>query len=344
MGQIVMTTGMTAILLSHRFHQASGAALCAQAARLGVTLEPIVLPADREARLDADACKRIEIAYYSEDLFPDFSRQFFSACYKAERLRWLHVFNAGTDHPVFGQMLERGVRLSTSSGANAEPVGVSAAAGMLMLARGFPGWMAAQRRHAWEPTLGDNAPEDLRGQTLLLVGVGEIGKTMARIAQALGMRVIGVRRSGRQPQDPVDEMHAPAALDQLLPRAQWLALACPLTDETRKLIDAARLARLPQGARIVNVARGEIIDEQALIAALAGGHLGGAYLDVFAREPLAAESPLWDLPNVVLSPHSAAASRGNDARATAMLLHNLELRARGEPMKNEVKQGAGAQQ
>jgi D-2-hydroxyacid dehydrogenase (NADP+) len=334
---------MTAILLSHRFHQASVAALLARAAELGVALEPIVLPADQEARLDADACKRIDIAYFSQDLVPDFSRQFFSACYKAEHLRWLHVFNAGTDNPVFGQMLERGVRLTTSSGANAEPVGVTAVAGMLMLSRGFPGWMAAQRRHAWEPVRGDSAPDDLRGQTLLLVGVGEIGKTMARIAQALGMHVIGVRRGSRQPEDPVDEMHPPAALDQLLPRAQWLALTCPLTDETRGMIDAGRLARLPQGARIVNVARGEIIDEQALIAALSSGHLGGAYLDVFEHEPLPAESPLWDLPNVVLSPHNAAASTGNDARATAMFLHNLGLSARGEPMKNEVKKGGGGQ-
>jgi phosphoglycerate dehydrogenase-like enzyme len=107
------------------------------------------------------------------------------------------------------------------------------------------------------------------------------------------------------------------------------------------MIDAARLARLPQGARIVNVARGEIIDEAALIAALAGGHLGGAYLDVFEHEPLSAESPLWDLPNVVLSPHNAAASSGNDARATVIFLHNLRLLARGEPMKNEVKPGTG---
>jgi D-2-hydroxyacid dehydrogenase (NADP+) len=164
---------------------------------------------------------------------------------------------------------------------------------------------------------------------------------MARIAQALGMHVIGVRHSSRQPEDPVDEMHPPAALDQLLPRAQWLALTCPLTDETRGMIDAGRLARLPQGARLVNVARGEIIDEQALIAALMSGHLGGAYLDVFEHEPLPAESPLWDLPNVVLSPHNAAASTGNDARATAMFLHNLDLSARGEPMKNEVKKDTG---
>src|ERR1035441_2230989 len=136
---------MTAILLSHRFHQAPGVTLLARAAELGIKLEPIVLPAEQEARLDADACKRIEIAYFSQDLVPDFARQFFSACYKAEQLCWLHVFNAGSDHPVFGQMLERGVRVTTSSGANAAPGGVCAAAGMLMLAGGAPRGRAPRR-------------------------------------------------------------------------------------------------------------------------------------------------------------------------------------------------------
>src|SRR6185436_18299481 len=173
---------MTAVLLSHRFHLASGPSLVARATALGVTLEPVVLPADPEARLDAGALNRIEIAYFSEDVVPDFSRQFFSTCFKAGNLRWLHAFNAGSDHPVFGQVLDRGVRVTTSPGANAGPVGVTAATGLMMLARGFPGWMAAQRRRAWEPARGAQAPEDLNGQTLLLVGVGEIGKTLARIA------------------------------------------------------------------------------------------------------------------------------------------------------------------
>ena len=119
---------MSGVLFSQKFFLASGPALIQRAAGLGVHLEPIVLPADPDARLDPDGCKRIEIAYFSEDLVPDFSRQFFSTCYKAENLRWLHVFNAGTDHPVFAQMLERGVRVTTSSGANAGPVGVTAAA------------------------------------------------------------------------------------------------------------------------------------------------------------------------------------------------------------------------
>ena len=333
---------MTAVLLSHRFQQTCGPALVEHATAQGIALEAIVLPEDPQARLEADALARIEVAYFSEDLVPDFSRQFFSTCFKAPRLAWVHAFNAGTDHPVFGQLLERGLRVTTSSGANAGPVGVTAAAGLLMLARGFPGWMDAQRRRAWEQMRGAQAPEDLAGQTLLLVGLGEIGRTLARIAQALEMRVVGVRRSPRQAQDTVEELHPPEALDALLPRAQWLALCCPLTEATRGMIDAARLSLLPRGARLINVARGEIVAEPALIAALQSGQLGGAYLDVFAQEPLAPASPLWDLPNVVLSPHNASASRGNDARATTMFLRNLGLYARGEAMHNEVGAASGA--
>jgi phosphoglycerate dehydrogenase-like enzyme len=139
--------------------------------------------------------------------------------------------------------------------------------------------------------------------------------------------------------DPVDELHHPAALAELLPRADWLALACPLTDETRNMIDTRALALLPRGARILNVARGEVIDEPALIEALRGGQVGGAYLDVFQIEPLPAESPLWDLPNVIITPHNSAASAGNDGRAAAIFLRNLRHWAHGEPLVNEVKAG-----
>ena len=327
---------MPALLLTHRCNERYGTALVAAAAAHGITLEPVALPADPAARLDPEQCGRIALALFSRDAFPDFSRQFYSAAFKAGRLKWLHVFNAGTDHPIFGQLLERGVRLTTSSGASAEPVALTALTGMLMLARGFPRWIAAQGKRAWEPVLGDAVPPDLRGQTALLVGVGAIGRVLARAARSLGVRVLGVRRSARAPDDPVDEMHSPAALDGLLPRAQWLVLTCPLTEETHRLIDARRLALLPRGACLINVARGEIVEEPALIEALAQGRLAGAYLDVFEQEPLPAASPLWTLPNVIVSPHNAAASAGHDARVHEIFLHNLPLWARGEPMRNEV--------
>jgi phosphoglycerate dehydrogenase-like enzyme len=148
--------------------------------------------------------------------------------------------------------------------------------------------------------------------------------------------VIGIRRSPRRAEDAVDQVETPAALSGLLPRCDWLVIACPLTPQTRGWIDAAAIAALPKGARILNVARGEIVDETALVAALQGGHLAGAYLDVFHTEPLAGESPLWELPNVLVTPHNAGAASGNDRRVLDIFLDNLDRWQRGAPLVNEA--------
>jgi phosphoglycerate dehydrogenase-like enzyme len=327
---------MTTLLVSHQFSAAYGSDLAAAARRENIAIEPLVLPPDREARLaDAD-CARAEIAFFSSDVFPDFSRQFFSAARKAPGLKWLHVFNTGVDHPIYSEMLTRGIRLTTSSGSTAEPIAHTAIAGLLMLARNFPRWLAAQKRHAWDPMRGPESPGDLKGQTLLILGLGKIGREIARLARALGLHVIGVKRSGPQPDDDIDELHPPARIAALLPRSDWLVIACPLTAETRGLVNAELIAKLPRGARIINIARGEIVDEAALVAALTNGHLAGAYLDVFAKEPLPAESPLWDLPNVLVSPHNSAAAAGNDERVYRIFLENLRRWTRNEPLLNEV--------
>jgi phosphoglycerate dehydrogenase-like enzyme len=126
-------------------------------------------------------------------------------------------------------------------------------------------------------------------------------------------------------------------LDEVLAHCDWLALACPLTDETRGLIDGDMLRRLPRGARLINIARGEVVDEAALIAALQQGHLGGAYLDVFAQEPLPPDSPLWDLPNVIVSPHNSGAAAGNDARVHALFVANFARFVASQPLVNEVE-------
>lgn len=267
--------------------------------------------------------------------FPEYSKQFFSATRKASKLKWLHVFNAGVDHPVFTTMLERGVRLTTSSGSTAEPIAQTAIAGMLYLARNFPRWLAGQRDRKWDPMRPADFPRDLRGQTMVVYGMGKIGSEIARLARVLGLHVIGVRRSAITTEH-VDEMRTPQELGSVLPRCDWLVIACPLTDETRGLVGAAVLAQLPPGARLINISRGEIVDEPALIAALAGGRLAGAYLDVFAQEPLPAASPLWTLPNVLVTPHNSAASAGNEARVNAIFLDNLGRWRRNEPLLNEV--------
>ena len=325
---------MPSLLVSHRVYTERGAELARLASDAGLTL--VALPQDREARLSADLVTDIAVAFFSTDVFPDFSRQFFSAVRKAPQLKWLHVFNVGVDHPIYTEMLQRGVRLTTSNGSTAEPIAQTAIAALIMLARNFPRWIQSQREHRWDPMSGDEFPRDLKGQTAVVVGLGHIGKEFARLAKQLGLKVIALRRSPRKPDDPVDEMHTPDRLAEVLPRADWLMLACPLTDETRNLVDADMLARLPATARLINVGRGEVVDEDALIAALRERRLAGAYLDVFREEPLPPESPLWDLPNVIVTPHNSSVATGNDARVYDMFVDNLARWKEGRPLANEV--------
>jgi phosphoglycerate dehydrogenase-like enzyme len=329
---------MTGILLSKGSFAAYREPLAAAAREAGVEPHVVHLPDDPEARLTPAECAGIEVAFFTRDMrFSNQYQSFVDTVTEAPNLKWVHFPNAGVDqHPFLPALAARKVRMTSSAGANGEPVGQTAIAGLLLLARNFPHWWAAQGRREWKPIRGDAAPRDLRGQTVLVVGMGMVGATVARFCQVLGMRVIGMRRKPRTPEDPVDEMHALPALRGLLPRCDWVVLACSLNAETRRIINAETLALLPRGTRLVNVCRGSVVDEAALIEALKSGQLGGAYLDVFETEPLPAESPLWDLPNVIVSPHNAQASTGNDRRAMEIFLGNLVKWGRGERMRNEA--------
>ena len=327
---------MTSILVSHHFAEHYGESVAQIAVETGLEYDFITLPADPEGRLDDEDCARADIAFFTGDIFPDYSRGFFSATARATNLRWMHLFNAGVDNPVFRDLLERGVRLTTSSGSTAKPIAQTAIGGMLMLARRFPQWGDSQRRHAWEP-IRDNMPPDLDSQTMVVLGPGAIGNEIARLARAIGLRVIGVRRSPGGEGDHVDSMVTPAELVSVLPQADWLAIACPLTNETRGIIDAAALSAMPRGAHVINIARGEVVDEPALIEALRSGQIGGAYLDVVSQEPLPAESPLWDMPNVIISPHNSSIAAGNEGRTVEYFLTNLRAWATGGEMVNEVR-------
>jgi phosphoglycerate dehydrogenase-like enzyme len=250
------------------------------------------------------------------------------------RLRWLHVPNAGVDHPVFSLLLERGVVLTTSAGANAAPVAHSVMAAVFGLARGVPQWLEAKRRKQWR-RLGEER-HDLEGQTMVLVGLGAIGREVARLAKACGLRVVAVRTEPR-PAPNVDEVVSLDRFDAVLPAADWLVLTCPLTERTRGLVGQGQLDRLPRHAHVINVSRGAVLDEVALVNALQRGTIAGAYLDVFVEEPLPQESPLWDLENVILSPHDAAGALGNRQRVSALFLENLGRWLRGEELKNLVR-------
>jgi phosphoglycerate dehydrogenase-like enzyme len=328
---------VSGLLVSARFLSSFGSDLESAEREAGLHLERIVLPDDPEERLSPDACARIRIAFFSGDVFPERSRTFFAALHGAPGLEWLHVFNAGLDHPIFGRFLERGARISNSSGTSAGPIAQSVVAAVLALARGVLRWRDAQREHAWSPRSRGEVPPDLAGQTLLVYGLGAIGSEVARLARALGLHVVGVRRTPPRRDDPVHEIHPPERLRDLLPRTDWLVLTCPLTEETRGLFDRETLSLLPRGAHVLNVGRGSVLNEEALIEGLKKGHLGGAYLDVFEEEPLPERSPLWDLPNVLVSPHDAAPSRGNERRQAECFLRNLVRFGRGEPLENEAR-------
>ncbi|MCR6475433.1 D-2-hydroxyacid dehydrogenase [Variovorax sp. ZS18.2.2] len=280
-----------------------------------------------------------DIAFVSRDVtglstkhqvLPD-TQQFHDALRNAPSLRWVHAHSAGADRPVYGELRARGVEVTTSSGANSGVVVQTALAGVLMLARCFPQLLAAQREKTWAPLVGSGLPRDLAGQTAVIVGWGPIGQGLGALLSALGLRVVAVRSTASAENSVrFEDLHT------VLPRADWLLLACPLTERTRGLVDAAALALLPPGARLVNVSRGEVVDEPALIAALRSGALSGAYLDVFAHEPLPSDSPLWDMPNVIVTPHTAGHSDGNEARVAALFLDNLKRWNEGQPLLNRV--------
>ncbi len=324
---------MPTLLLSEKILHTYGA----QIASAYPGLETITLPGASDPPLPESDLARIDFAFFSLDVFPAQSRAFFDSVQGAPNLKWVHVMSAGVDHPAFQRLIARGVRMTTSSGSTAKPIAQSVIGGMLMLSRGFLLWADSQRRHAWEPIRGPQTPPDLAGQTMTVVGLGAIGAEIARIASAIGMEVIGVRRSPWRQGDTVQQLVTPDKLLSVASRTDWLALACPLTHETRGIASKDVLAALPKGAHVLNIARGEVADEPALIEALQSGHLGGAYLDVFAREPLDPGSPFWDMPNVIVSPHNSSTSLGNEARvATDYFLPNLARMAKGEALMNEV--------
>ena len=329
---------MGRLLVTRVVAQASADEFAAIEGRTRRSVEPIWFPPADAPDLSRDDLAQIEAAYASPDLFIDggTALRFLDLLRRLPNLRWTHLGFAGIDHPRFGELLDRGVRLSNSPEAAAEPIAHSAMAGLLSLARRLPFFAASQRERRWERLPAELIADDLSTQTLVVFGLGTIGSEIARLARAFGMYVIGVRRRPRAAGDPVDELVHPRRLDEVLPRADWLAVTANLTRETRGAISARRLALLPRGAHILNVARGAIIDQAALIAALQAGALGGAYLDVFAIEPLPAESPLWDLPNVIVSPHNSWAAIGNPERARAAFLTNLEAWLGGNPLPHEV--------
>jgi phosphoglycerate dehydrogenase-like enzyme len=254
---------------------------------------------------------------------------------KSPGLKWLQIHPAGAERPIYRELRGRGVKVTTASGATAVTVAHSVLGALIAVNRRFPLLADAQRRHAWEPRLAERSPRDLKGQRAVIVGLGPIGRNIAGLLQMLGMVSIGVRRTAG-PQQPFEQVIAYEQLPQVLPRADWLILCCPASPLTRGLANAGVFAAMPKGSHFINVSRGEIAVQADVTAALQSGHLAGAYLDVFEKEPLDPASPLWDMPNVLISPHTASHSLGQNEAIFDIFLDNLARFRSGQALRNDV--------
>ena len=251
---------------------------------------------------------------------------------RAPTLRFIQSISAGTDQYSREALQAAGIRLASAQGVNARAVAEHAMALVLAMTRQLHVARDNQGRHHWRGMIADlsKREDELGGKTLLIVGLGRIGSHLAGLARAFGMRVIGVKRNPGSGGANADEIHPQERLSEVLPLADFVALTCALTPQTEGLINARTLAGMKASAFLVNVARGRVVDEPALIAALAEGRIAGAGIDCTIDEPLPDGSPLWDLPNVLITPHTAGETRRYEDNVIDILLENLERLWRGE--------------
>jgi phosphoglycerate dehydrogenase-like enzyme len=257
----------------------------------------------------------------------------------APRLKWVHVYGAGVDMLRPTRILERGVRLSNSAGVNAPYIAEFVLAYMLMHVKKMPLRFEWQKSALWQRQDNDT----LDGKTLGIIGLGNIGRQIAKRAAAFGMRTLGARRTvGRDEKIAhVDELYPLSTLDRMLPLCDFVVVSVALTSETRHLIGAREFVLMRPGAFFINVARGEVVQQEALIESLGRGHLAGAGLDVFTPEPLGAASPLWRMPNVILTSHNSASYIDHPDKSNQLFCENIKRYLDGLPLINEVAAATG---
>lgn len=235
------------------------------------------------------------------------------------KLRWVQSWSAGVDALPLDRMAERGIHLTTTSGIHAYPISETILAMMLSYTRNLHIYARSQAAGRWDRT---DPLLEMHGKTAGIIGFGAIGEETARLCRAFGMRVLGLRMSGR-PSPHADEMYDASGLDQLLAESDYVIVTLPLTRETRRMFGREQFAKMKNTAMFINIGRGGLVDEQALIDALRDGEIAGAGLDVFEVEPLPEESPLWKMENVIITPHTAGGSSMYNERALEITLRNL---------------------
>lgn len=313
---------------------------------IAYTLEPHHLAAIRAAAPEAELIVTAdradlerrwpEIAERVEVVLGSLPRPFLL---QAPRLRWLQGTGAGVDwlldHP---EIVASDLILTNASGVHAIPISEHIFALMLALVRDLPRCLRDQERRTWGR---GHVVAELAGATMGLIGVGAIGERTAQVATALGMRVLGLRRDPAQSSPWVERMVGREGLLDLLAESDWVIVTVPLTAETRGLIGERELRAMKASAYLINIGRGAVIDEPALICALQEGRIAGAGLDVFAEEPLPADSPLWGMDNVIITPHYAGATPRYNDRLVAIFTENLRRYQAGQPLVNLVDKRLG---
>jgi len=300
-------------------------------------IRPVVMRADGTVRaagseLDPEAIDP-DIAWASTDLLTDEAaplRPFMVRLLKSTRTRWVQSGAAGLDHPIWRQLADKGIRISRSD-ATAVAIAEYVLTAALETHQPLAERREAQARGAWE-----RLPfREIHGSRWLILGMGAIGREVARRAGAFGVHLTGVRREPRR-DEPVDRTIAAGELRSALPEADVVVLAMPETDATRGLVDETFVGAMKPGALLINVARGGLIDETALLRGLDAGTPGAAVLDVFASEPLPGDSPFWDHPCVRVTAHCAAYSEGTRRRGAELFAVNLRRYRAGEALRLEV--------
>jgi phosphoglycerate dehydrogenase-like enzyme len=286
----------------------------------------VVINADGSCAEPADSCDLLVLAGES------YTAQFVEAVLKIPAVRWAHTEDAGTDGLFYDTMRARGVTVTHSPGTNAIEVAEFAFGQILWSAKRLGAFRDNQRAHRWQ-LLG---LESLSDKTILVVGLGAIGQEVAKFAKAFGMRVLGIRQSPTAVAN-VDQQGTLADLSLLLPEADFVVLAVPLTDQTRELIGARALACMKPTATLINVARGAVVNVQALKETLQAGTIRQACLDVLPTEPWPANDDLWDVPNLFLTPHNAWSSPMYLPRVADLWLENLQRYVSGHDLLHQVR-------
>ena len=256
---------------------------------------------------------------------------------QARRLRWIHWAGAGVDAVLFPALRDSEVVLTNARGIFDQAMAEYVLGLVLCLAKGFSRTVRAQRQRRWD----FRKVETIADKNALVVGVGNIGGAIGALLRSAGMRVIGISRSAKSDHPVFGEVHPLAELDRFLAQSDYVINITPSTPETRGLFSGPRFQCMRRGARFINVGRGDAVDERALADALGDGRLSSAALDVFAEEPLPEASPLWNLDNLLVSPHMAGDVEGSDAALIAQFKNNLQRFVRGEPLMNVVDKERG---